>query len=122
MPGLHGLVRDVLGNHGLAQALGGDQNDVAYLGKKVQSKRGFYIAAFDTLGPCPIEIGHWFEAADMATSETTFQTPAGAIRRLEFVDILQELNVAEPPLGCPRDQIVQLLRYTAQTNGVQLFS
>ena len=34
--GQHGGVADVLGDHGLAQAVGADQNEIAGLGEEVQ--------------------------------------------------------------------------------------
>ena len=61
MTGLHGAICDVLGQHGLAQALGSDQYDIAILGEEVESEGGFDESPVDSLGPVPVEVAHWFE-------------------------------------------------------------
>jgi len=61
----HGGMADVLGDHGLAQAIGTDQNQVTSLGEEVQGQCPFDHIAFDFLGPRPVEVGHGLELLDL---------------------------------------------------------
>ena len=55
----HRLVADVLGNHGLAQTVGADQDQVAGFGEEVLRQSPFNDVAFDLGGPGPVEVSHW---------------------------------------------------------------
>jgi hypothetical protein len=49
--GLHGLEGDVLGDHGLALALGRDEDDIARAAQEVESQSRLDGALVDALGP-----------------------------------------------------------------------
>ncbi|WP_437592394.1 hypothetical protein [Sorangium sp. So ce1000] len=56
--GEDGLLRDVLGDHRLAEPMGRDEHDVARTVEKGQTERGLDLVTVDVLGPRPIEVGH----------------------------------------------------------------
>ena len=58
------FVSDVLRDHGLAQALRCDQDNVAILLKEVESQSGLDGVAIDLAGPGPVEVGDSLEASD----------------------------------------------------------
>src|SRR5712692_4627606 len=64
-----GLVRDVLGDHGLAEALGGDEDAIAPGGDEVEAERGLDGGAVDARGPRPVEGVHGGEAPEAAAQQ-----------------------------------------------------
>ena len=87
--GEDGLVSDVLRDHGLAQALRSDQDDVAAFFEEVQSEGGLDGLAVDLLGPGPVEVGHGLEATDPAAGQASFEAASGAVVPLGFDEVLE---------------------------------
>ncbi len=120
--GQDGLIGDILSDHGLAQALGGHQNEVAVLAQEVELQSGLDRLAIDLLGPAPVEVGHGFEAADLAAGQAPFQASPGAFRVLGFRDVLQELGGTPTFSGGQGDGVVQVSGGVAQAESDELFS
>jgi hypothetical protein len=99
---------DVLGNHRLAEALGGDEDDVAGVGEEVEMQDGLDGGAVDTLGPVPVEVAYGQEAAEAAAEQAAFEAAAGAFLLLEFGQVLEELGGAPAALGGERDDVIEV--------------
>ena len=65
---------EILGEHRLAEALRGDEDDVLALGDKVEREDAVDGGAMDLLRPGPLEIGHGLEAADRAPRSAGVRT------------------------------------------------
>ncbi len=81
MAGGHGLVSDVLRDDGLAEALVGDEDDVAGLGEEGETGGRLDGVGIDAFRPRPVEVGHRLEATEAGTGETALEpaiTPATA--------------------------------------------
>jgi hypothetical protein len=81
--GQHGGVADVLGDHGLAQTVCADQDQIAGLGEEVQCERPLDDIAFDALGPGPFEVGHGLEPLDLGGAQAAFKTAVCALGSLD---------------------------------------
>ncbi len=112
-------VRDVLGDHRLAQALRRDENDVARAGEEVEVHRGLDGVAVDALGPVPVEVGERLETAELGTPDAALEALLGASALLGLCDVLEELGRVPPPLGGERDEVVELGRGMCEADGLE---
>ena len=76
--GEHRLVGDVAGDHGLAHAVGADQDDVGGIREEAQAHQLLDGWAVALGGPVPVEVGQGFEAPEVGIAEAPFQAAAGA--------------------------------------------
>jgi len=106
--GEHRLVRDVAGDHGLAQALRCDENDVARAVEEFEAERGLDGVAVDVLRPVPFVVGHRFEAADAAASKAPFEAALRAVLRLALGEELEDLDGAAALLGRGSHEVVEV--------------
>jgi hypothetical protein len=72
-------VGDVARDHGLAEALRRDEDDVARTVEELEAEGGFDGIAVEALGPGPVELGHRLESADAATGDAAFEAAAGSM-------------------------------------------
>jgi len=86
-----GLMRDILRDHRLAEALRRDEDDVAVLDEEVELDGGFDLGAIDVLGPVPIVVGDGLEAPDATASGAPLETSASAVLFFELSDVLEQL-------------------------------
>ncbi len=103
-----GLVREVLRDHRLTQALRGDEHDVARVGEVVAGESALDELAVDLGRPGPVEVDHRLEAAEVAVREATLQAASGAVLLVEVDDVLEQLRRAPAFSGRPSDEIVEL--------------
>jgi hypothetical protein len=75
----HRLMGNVLSEHRLADAVRPDKHDVGGLFEEVERDQRIDSGAVAVLGPGPVEVAEWFEAADMGGAEPTLQAAAGAL-------------------------------------------
>ena len=108
MAGEHRLVRDVLGDHRLAEALGGDEDEVAAGGEEVEAQGGLDGGAVDARGPGPVEVGHRGEAAEATAQEAAFEAAAGAFLLFDLDEVFEELRRAPAALGGEGDEVVEV--------------
>src|SRR6201996_7537186 len=74
----HRLMGDVLSKHRLADAVRPDKHDVSGLLEEVERDQRLNGGAVAVLGPGPVKVAEWLEAADMRRAEPTLQAAAGA--------------------------------------------
>ncbi len=102
-----GLVGDVLGDHGLAQSVGAEQDEVVALADEIEGERALEGFAVDALGPVPVEIGHGLEATQAGALEATFEAAASAFLHLGLGDGLEQAAGGPAPLGGAGEQVVE---------------
>ena len=95
----YGGVADVLGDHGLAQAIGANQDEVAGLGEEVQRKRPFDDIAFDARGPGPVEVGHGLELLDLGGAQAALETAVSALGNFDLRQMIEQLARRPALLG-----------------------
>src|SRR5277367_3139824 len=112
----HCLMGDVLSEHRLADAVWPDKDDIGGLFEEVERDQRVNRGAVAVLGPGPVEVTEWLEAADMRGAESTLQAAAGALL------LLPVEHWRQPGLGCDlgpvRQQTVQVQRLGAGAQGV----
>ncbi len=111
----HGLVREILGDHRLSQALRGGEHDVAPLGEVVAAESAVDELAVDLRRPRPIEVGHRLEATEVAVREATVQTAPDAVLLVDVHDALQELRRTPALLRGLGDEVVEPFAGGAET-------
>ena len=116
----HRLVADVLGNHGLAQTVGADQDQVAGFGEKVQRQRPFNDVAFDLGGPGPVVVGHGLKLLDLGEAQPPFQTAVGAFGGFGLRQMFQNLARRPALFGGPRQKVVYSAGHGVQADLFQL--
>ena len=94
MTGGHGLVSDVLRDDGLAEALVGDEDDVASFGEEVEAEGGLDGVAVDPLRPRPVEVRHGLEAPKARPGEAALEPAARAVLLLGGGQVLEELSAS----------------------------
>jgi hypothetical protein len=66
------LVDEILGDHGLAEAVRGDDDPVLAVRENVEREDAVDGRAMDGLGPLPFPIGHRLEASETRVPEPAF--------------------------------------------------
>jgi hypothetical protein len=101
-------VTNVLGDHGLAQAVAADQNEISAFGKEVQCQSSFNDITFDFGGPGPFEVGDGFESLDAGQAQPPFQTAARALGDFRLSELFEDLERRPASFGGARQKIIQL--------------
>ena len=114
-----GVMSDIFGDHGFAETLGSDEDDVFSAGEEVQRESSLDRIARDFLGPVPIEIGDGFEFAEFAASGSSFETPTRAVLLFEMGDVLEELTRGEALFRGVGHEVVELFCAQAQTDELE---
>ena len=110
MAGESGLVGEVLGDHGLAEAVGAEQNEVAALLDEVEGQGALDDVALDLLGPVPVEVGDGLEAADAGALEASLEAAPRTFGQLEADDLLDDLARREAALGGAGQEVLECSR------------
>src|SRR5262249_39488749 len=97
-------------DHGLAQALRRDEDEVAAALEKLEPQGGLDALAIDARGPGPVEVGHRLEAAEPGARQAALETPASAVLALDGGDMREGLGRAPGLLGGEGDEVVELGR------------
>ena len=109
-----------LSDHGLAQAVAADQDEVTAFGKEVQRQSPFDNIPFDLGGPGPFEVGHGFESLDAGQTLTPFQTAARAFGDFRQRELFQDLVRRPASFGGAGQEIIQLRGQGTQTDLLEL--
>jgi hypothetical protein len=104
-----GLVRDILGDHRLAKALGGDEDAVAAGGEEVETERGLDGGAVDPREPRPVKGRPGGDAPEAAAEQAAIEAAAGAFLLLDVGEMLEELGGTPAAFGGEGDEVVQVL-------------
>jgi hypothetical protein len=99
-------MRDVFSDHGFAQAVGADENQVATLADKVERERAVDQIAIDLLGPVPIEVGNDFESADTRELKTALKAAVMAVIGFHTNEFLQDHMGRPLRFGGARQKVV----------------
>ncbi len=94
--GEDGLVGDVLGDHGLAEALGRDEDDVPRGLQEFEAQGRLDRCAIDALRPVPVEVGHRLEAPEAAPREAALEAAACTLLGLDLDDVEVEAALKLP--------------------------
>jgi len=114
----HGLMGDVLGDGGLSEPGGADQDGVAGLAQEGQLHEFGDGALVALLGPAPVEVGQGFEAPDVGAAQAPLQGAAGA---LGLLPVQQGRQPGLPGAVVPvRQQPVQLQGGSTLAQGVRM--
>ena len=85
-----GGVGNVFGEHGFAEAVSAQEDQVARFGDEVERERALDQGAVNLFGPEPIEVGDRFEAAEAGLAQTAFETAPGLVDRFRRRDLFEQ--------------------------------
>jgi hypothetical protein len=117
--GEDGLVGDVLSEHGFAEALSGDEDEIAALLEELEAESGFDGGAIDGGGPVPVEVGHRFEGADSGAGQATFKGSAGSFLLLGLDEVFEDLGGAPATLGGLGQEVVEMSGGVVKSQGLE---
>ena len=103
----HRLVQQVLGQHGLAESLRRDEDDVLALGDEVEREDAIDGGAGEVLGPVPFKVRERLEAAQARGLELAFESPVGAGLEFRVRDRFEQDRRTPARAGGPREQIIE---------------
>ena len=69
---------EVFGDHGFADAVLSDEDDVGGVFEPLESSELFDEIAIDGSGPCPVEVGEGFCGAESSGSEASIEASLGS--------------------------------------------
>jgi hypothetical protein len=104
----HGRVGDVAGQHGLAQALGGDEDEIVPLAHEVAAERSVDHPAVDLRGPVPVEFVDGLEAPEVGGVQSALQRAPLALAKLLADQLFEHNGRAPAPLGGSREEVVEI--------------
>ena len=87
--GEDGLVGDVLGEHGLPEALGPDEDDVLAAGEEVEGEDAFEGGAVEGGRPVPVPVGEGLEATQSGAGESALDAAALSVFELGGDDVFE---------------------------------
>jgi hypothetical protein len=105
-----GLVRDVLGNHRLAQSLRRDEDDVASALEEVEVDGGLDGGLVDARRPRPVEVRHRRDAAQLAVGQASLDAAGYPLLRLLDDEVAEQFTGAPAILRGPGDEVVEVFR------------
>ena len=82
----HAMVEEVLHEHGLADAVGSDEDDVGGVVDEGEREQLLDEGAVDALGPVEVEVGEGLEGSDAGVGEAAFEGAAFAFAVLDVDD------------------------------------
>ena len=97
--GEQGLVGEILGDHGLADAVGADQDDVGGSARKSQAHSSSMAARSLCVGQCQSKSARGLKRAEASVAQTAFQAAAGAFLLFPVDQRRQPRARAIPPSG-----------------------
>ena len=122
MSGEDGLVGDVLGEHGLAEALGPDQDDVLAAGEEVEGEDAFEGWAVEGGRPVPVPVGEGLEASQSGAGESALDAAALSVFELataRFVAQREDALLLGPP-GTGKSHLAQAIGRAAIQQGYRV--
>ena len=106
MSGEDGLVGDVLGEHGLAEALGADEDDVLAAGEEVEGEDAFEGGAVEGGRPVPVPVGEGLEATQSGAGESALDATALSVFELGGDEVFEQHGRAPAFAG---DEVVEVV-------------
>ena len=115
-----GLVGDVLGEHGLAEALGTDEDDVFAAGEEVEREDAFEDRAFEGGRPVPVPIGEGLEAPEACAGETALDAAALTVFELGGDEVFEQYGGAPALAGGLGDAVVEVVGGAVETESPEV--
>ncbi len=109
MAGQQCRVGEVLGQQGLADAVGADQHDVGLLVQEAQAKQVLDQRPVDGPGPIPGEVRQRLEATQLGVADAALQAATAALGLRDVQQPGQPVGVAD---------LIEVQRQTVQTEGI----
>jgi hypothetical protein len=81
------LVGEVLGDHGLADSVGTNDDDVVELVDEREVEEALHLATVDLRRVLPVEVGDRLEGADLGGLDTVFLAAASSLDRFELDEL-----------------------------------
>jgi hypothetical protein len=103
------LMQQVLGDHGLAEAVGADDHDVGGGFQEAEGEELIEERAIELLGPVVVEVGHGFEGAEAGVVHAAFEAATQPLALFDlqhpgepgllgdFLDVGEEPVEVQPP-------------------------
>ena len=107
--GEDGLVGDVLGEHGFAEALGPDQDDVLAAGEEVEGEDAFEDGAVEGGRPVPVPVGEGLEASQSGAGESALDAAALSVFELGGDEVFEQHGRASAFAGGQGDEVVEVV-------------
>lgn len=114
MTGLHGGVSDVFGDHGFAQTVCPQQNQVALCLNEFEAQGAFDERAVNLLRPTPVKIGDGAKASEAGLREQAFQVALRVVGEFALREFFQQGTRREVLARRPRQDVVELFGGRAQ--------
>src|SRR3990172_8100056 len=108
MPGQDRLMDEILREHGLAQAVRRDKDDVLAFGEEVEGEDAADRGPMDLFGPVPLEAGQNLEAAEASGLRPAFGAVACACVEFGVGELLEQHDRAPAFLRRAGDEIIEL--------------
>ena len=109
VPGEDGLVGDVLGEHGLTQALRTDEDYVLAAGEEVEREDAFEGGTVQCGGPVRVPIGERFEASEACAGESALEAAALSVFEFGGDEVFEEHGGAPALAGGRGDAVVEVV-------------
>ena len=107
--GQDGVMDEVLGAHGLAEALGADEDDVVSVRQEVEREDALEGRAIEGGRPVPVPVGDRFETPEAGALQAPFDAPAPAVLELGGDDVLEEHGGTPAEPGGAGEDVVEIL-------------
>jgi len=114
------LVSDVFEEHGFAESVGAEDEEVSALSDELETECGLDESAVDFLGPVPIEVSDGLEPADLGALESAFEASAGFVVGLDACEKLELLQGGEPVLGGASEEVVEIIGESPESESEKL--
>ena len=114
------LVSDVFEEHGFAESVGAEDEEVSAVSDELKAQGGLNESAVDFLGPVPIEVGEGLEPANLGALEPAFEASAGFIVGLDAGEKLELLYGGESVLGDSSEEVVEVVSESPEAEGEKL--
>jgi len=106
--GEDGVVGDVFEDHGFADAVGTEEDEVSAFGDEVETEGGVDGGAVDVFGPAPVEVGHGLESSESGAFETSFEASVGFVFGFEGGELLQDGGGGPLVSGGSSDEVLKV--------------
>ena len=116
----HGLVGDVFEDHGFAETVGAEHDEVASLAEELEGQGGLDGAAVDLLGPVPVEVCDGFETADFGEFETSLETSLDLVVDFETGELFEDLTGRELFLRGAGQEVIEVIGDVVETERGEL--
>ena len=113
-----GVVEEVLGEHGLADAVGTEEHDVGGVMEELEGEEFIDEGPVDSLGPQPVEVGEGFEGADAGVGQTPLEASSLSLGLFDVEELLHPGGAAYVVIGSGESVEAKGAKPLSQRGGV----